>query len=129
MQSVTMSRWLLGALLLVGACGNTPLYGPPTESVCPPDSTLTYTNFGKQFMDEYCTECHASTLHGSARHGAPAFHDFDTLLGIKEVRDHIDETTAAGPTGVNRGMPEADPKPTDEERRMLGEWIACGLPE
>ena len=110
-----------------GGCG-TPLYGPPTGSVCPPDSTLTYASFGKPFMEEYCTRCHSSTLHGSDRHGAPAFHDFDTLSGIKNVSDHIDETTAAGPASVNEGMPDSGKLPGVAQRELLGEWIACGMP-
>ena len=56
-------------------------------------------------MDAYCTRCHAATLRGEQRHGAPGLHDFDTLFGIKVVFDHIDETTAAGPAATNTGMP------------------------
>ncbi len=119
----------VSAAALGPGCTPTPLFGPPTESVCPPDSTLTYANFGKPFMATYCTSCHASSLEGPDRHGAPSFHDFDTLYGIKAVAEHIDETTAAGPAAVNTGMPEDDPKPTTRERELLGEWIACQMPE
>lgn len=127
----------LGVLLLGsqmghggGCCGGeAEVFGPPTESTCPQGSTLTYNNFGKPFMERYCTRCHSSDLTGAARRGAPSFHDFDTLFGIKAVSDHIDETTAAGPAAVNEGMPEGSPKPTLMERQQLGEWIACGMPE
>ena len=113
-----------------GCCGgDESIFGPPTESVCPPTQTLTYNNFGKNFMEKYCTKCHDSNKTGEQRQGAPSFHDFDTLLGIKAVSDHIDETSAAGPASVNEGMPEDNPKPTLEERQKLGEWIACGMPE
>lgn len=134
-------RWsrglALGVLLLGsqmghgdGCCaGEEPIFGPPTESTCPPGSTLTYNNFGKPFMEHYCTRCHSSELTGAARHGAPSFHDFDTLFGIKAVHEHIDETTAAGPAAVNEGMPQDPPSPTLMERYQLGEWIACGMPE
>mgnify|MGYP000876574061 CR=1 FL=1 len=114
--------------LLVAACGGEPLFGPPTESVCPQGSTLTYDNFGKPFMEEYCTRCHSSELMGADRHGAPSFHDFDTLFGIKAVHEHIDETTAYGPAAENDSMPPDGPYPTADERRRLGEWIACGMP-
>lgn len=117
--------WLL--CLMVG-CGTTPIYGPPTESVCPQGSTLSYQGFGKPFMERYCTRCHAASLRGSQRMGAPSFHDFDTLFGIKVVFDHIDETTAAGPAATNTGMPPDRPAPTVAERKQLGEWIACGMP-
>lgn len=105
------------------------VFGPPTQSVCPPNSTLTYANFGQPFMEMYCTRCHASDKEGPARNGAPSFHDFDTLFGIKAVSDHVDETTASGPAATNTGMPPDGAKPSLAERQMLGEWIACGMPE
>jgi hypothetical protein len=117
-------------LVLLAGCPADPIYGPPTESVCPPGgTTLTYSNFGQPFMESYCTRCHAQSRMGSDRHGAPSFHDFDTLFGIKAVADHIDETTAAGPAATNDGMPnDSGPSPTLEERKQLGEWIACDMP-
>lgn len=131
-------RWgralALGALLLAsqmghGGCGEEEIFGDPTGSTCPQGSTLTYNNFGAAFMGQYCTRCHSSELTGAARNGAPSFHDFDTLAGIKAVSDHIDETAAAGPASTNEGMPEDGAKPTLMERQQLGEWIACGMPE
>lgn len=123
-------RALVLALLALTACSsNDSVFGPPTESVCPTTSTLTYENFGQGFMESYCTRCHASDRHGDDRHGAPSFHDFDTLFGIKAVFDHVDETAAAGPAATNTGMPnDSGAKPTLEERTQLGEWIACGMP-
>ncbi len=115
-------------LLALAGCGPDSVFGPPTESVCPTDSTLTYENFGKGFMTQYCTRCHSSELMGADRQGAPSFHDFDTLYGIRAVSDHIDETTASGPAATNTGMPPDNPAPTLDERKQLGEWIACGMP-
>ena len=112
-----------------GCCSEESVFGPPTGAVCPTPSTLTYNNFGKPFMEMYCTKCHASDKVGEARNGAPTFHDFDTLQGIKVVADHIDETTGSGPNATNEGMPEDNPKPSLAERQMLAEWIACGMPE
>jgi predicted small lipoprotein YifL len=122
---------VLVLVLALAACGDTPpLFGPPTEAVCPPTSTLTYESFGKPFMESYCTECHDSALRGEDRQGAPSFHDFDTLFGIRAVSDHIDYTSAAGPGAVNTSMPPSgEPKPTREERELLGQWLACGAPE
>jgi hypothetical protein len=40
-------------------------------------------------------------------------------------RDHIDETSAAGPAATNTSMPPTGTKPTEEERRNLGIWLAC----
>ncbi len=115
-------------VMVLAGCGPDSVFGPPTESVCPTDSTLTYENFGKGFMTQYCTRCHSSELMGADRQGAPSFHDFDTLYGIRAVSDHIDETTASGPAATNTGMPPDNPAPTLDERKQLGEWIACGMP-
>ena len=116
------------ALGLIASCNSSVLYGPPTESVCPPTSTLTYAGFGQPFMQAYCVQCHSSTLMGPDRHGAPLLHDFDTLYGIEPFTNHIDWTTASGPAATNTAMPTADPRPSLEERKMLGEWLACGVP-
>ena len=123
-----MARLAVALASLLLACTEPPIMGPPTEAVCPQDSTLTYENFGKPFMERYCTQCHSSKLSGDARMGAPTFHDFDTLYGIRGVANHVDMTAAAGPAAINTGMPNVDPKPTKTERYQLGEWIACGAP-
>ena len=129
---------IIGAVLLASLMGNgggccsedSAVLGPPTESVCPPGgTTLTYNNFGKQFVESYCTKCHATDKVGDAREGAPKGHDFDNLGGIKGVSEHIDEVAASGPAATNETMPPSEPKPTLAERQMLAEWIACGMPE
>ena len=103
--------------------------GGPTGAVCPPESMLTYDTFGQDFMTRYCVRCHSSALSGSARNGAPNDHDFDTLGGLRATHlDHIDEGAAAGPDAVNTKMPPSEPRPSELERRKLGEWLACGLP-
>ncbi len=129
-------RLLLPFLLLVG-CGGSPT---PTGTVCPdPDpGTLTYDNFGKPFMDKYCTWCHAKDIPRSNRNGAPIYHDYDTLLGVLQTPDHIDEQAGSGPKASNDFMPPdrcpSTPggaisvdcaQPTEKERQQLSEWIAC----
>jgi uncharacterized membrane protein len=99
--------------------------GVATGAVCPSGSTLTYDDFARPFMTSYCTRCHSSTLSGAARNGAPAGHDFDTEAGILAVADHVDGLAAAGPNAVNTAMPPDGAKPTEAERRQLGEWLAC----
>lgn len=124
-------------LVLAAACSDKPT---PTGTVCPsPDpQTLTYDNFGRDFMEHYCTWCHDSSLPRSQRNGAPLYHDFDSLLGVLEVVDHIDEQAGVGPNASNHFMPPdrcpstkggsldtSCPKPTDDERRNLAMWLAC----
>lgn len=125
-------RFITAAFLFTvfAACGHGHgSEGKPSGATCPTGSTLTYDNFGQTFMTTYCVSCHDSAKTGAARNGAPAFHDFDTLNGIKSVSNHVDEYAAAGPSSVNEIMPEGDgPFPTLAEREMLGEWIACGAP-
>jgi len=112
-----------------GCCANESVLGPSTGATCPPASPITYANFGAKFMTDYCTRCHSSTLSGSARMGAPLYHDFDTQLGIQQVANHVDQTAGSGPNATNDSMPYDDgPSPTLEERQKLAEWIACGAP-
>jgi hypothetical protein len=99
-------------------------------------------NFGKTFMDAYCINCHGSAIPRSQRNGAPLYHDFDTLLGVLEVVDHIDEQAGAGPSAHNAFMPGDGtggrcpsvaggsldgpcPAISDQEREDLAVWLAC----
>ena len=79
-------------------------------------------------MASYCVRCHSTTLTGAARQGAPNDHNFDSVTLVREEMDHTDEAAAAGPDAVNTGMPIGSPAPTEAERRLLGEWLACGAP-
>jgi hypothetical protein len=131
-----MRSVLLFSLVLV-ACGGSP---ESTGTVCPdPDPmTLTYDNFGRAFMTQYCTTCHSSGLTRSQRNGAPLYHDYDTLMGVLQTADHIDQQAGYGPEAENDFMPPERcpstpggpldrecPRPTADERRQLAEWIAC----
>lgn len=136
-MNLTFRRLVLGFAVLLSSMGNggggcgshdTSVLGPPTGAMCPSASPLTYANFGQAFMDNYCTRCHSSQLVGGARNGAPAYHDFDTQLGVQQVADHIDEAAGAGPDAENDSMPPDGTMPTLEERQKLAEWIACGAP-
>jgi hypothetical protein len=121
---------LVAAVLLAAAaigCGPGDFVPEPTGAVCPPDSPLTYDGFGRPFFDRYCQRCHASTVIGSDRRGAPATRFYDTVDRIRTDPD-IDMVAAAGPDAFNDDMPRGRPRPTDEERFQLGEWLACGAP-
>jgi len=102
--------------------------GPSTNAVCPTPQTLSYDNFGKDFMKRYCLRCHSSTVTGTARQGAPSDHNFDTIDEVQGLRTHIDQKTAAGPAATTTDMPRGQPAPTVDERKKLGEWLACGAP-
>jgi cytochrome c5 len=124
---------LLAGSLAVAGCDehghdHSAAIGPATESKCPSVQTLTYDNFGRGFIQTYCARCHASTVTGAARKGAPADHTFDDIHEIRGLAHHIDQYAASGPAATNTAMPKDDPRPSLEERRKLGEWLACGSP-
>jgi len=106
--------------------------GPLTGATCPSTgSTLTYENFAKQFIADYCLGCHSEKLTGPARMGAPEDHSFDTYADVDLMHKHIDQLAGSGPDSTNTRMPPptAPKKPSLEERQKLSEWIACGNPE
>ncbi|MBI5499880.1 MAG: hypothetical protein HY907_06530 [Deltaproteobacteria bacterium] len=100
----------------------------PSGATCADGSTLTYETFGLAFFDDYCQRCHASTVVGAERLGAPSSITYDDVENIRARAVEIDENAAAGPLSVNTIMPPGPPRPAEEERRRLGEWLACGAP-
>jgi hypothetical protein len=132
-------RLIALSLFVLAACANsaTPT---PTMAACPdPDPmSLTWDSFGMQFMTTYCTDCHASDLKHTQRNGAPLYHDYDTLMGVLETPEHVDEYAGSGLTVTNTEMPPSQcpttpggslnrdcPQPTEEERKNLSIWLAC----
>jgi uncharacterized membrane protein len=127
---------VLAMLLALAACGpatssdtaatptptSTPT-GTLADRACPTNSILTYADFGAPFMSNHCTSCHASTVTGDERRGAPAGFDFDTLAGIQSHADRIYARAADG----YAEMPPAG-GPAAVERLELGDWLACGTP-
>jgi cytochrome c5 len=103
-------------------------FGPRTGAICPTPA-VTYAAFGQTFFSTYCTSCHASTLTGAARIGAPEGYDFDTAAGVRLHVVEIDEVAASGPSATNATMPFAGPMPTLAERQSLGQLLACGVPD
>jgi len=98
---------VVGALLIVQAFA--------ADKKCDPN----YDNFGKAFLGKYCTGCHASTLAGFARKGAPAGLNFETIDGAKKFAAKILKEAGGGK------MPPAPPKPTADEKTKLKAWLDC----
>lgn len=122
-MNTTLISSAIGCALWLAACSS------ESGATCPPGSTLTYTSFAKGFVDTYCVRCHSSQLAGEeARQKAPEGVDYDTHDGVRANADKIDERAAAGPDSINDSMPPDGALPTEEDRRRLGEWIACGAP-
>jgi hypothetical protein len=93
------------------------------ERPCPPDSFLSYENFGGPFLLTYCTGCHHSGVPADLRQGAPLDVNFDTL---EDVRGRA-ATIWLRAADQNATMPPVGPA-GEAERALLGEWLACGAP-
>ena len=93
------------------------------DAECPPGgTTLSYENFGQDFMAAWCVRCHQP--YTTDRHGAPGEFNFDNLRGIKQSQARIFARAALD----NDSMPPGPNNPPREEREDLAEWLACGAP-
>ena len=103
--------FVLGAL---SACtsGSSPSGITQQSLTCPPDSTLTYDNFGESFIADNCLSCHTKN-------------DQPHLTSVDAVRSHAAKIISAAVTSTS--MPRGS-NMTDDERSMLGEWLTCGAP-
>lgn len=97
------------------------------EIGCERSPALTWDNFGRGKMEQFCNGCHSSIVPPTHRNGAPVGVDFDTYPGVLQhaeridVRVWADDPAAAMPPGGG---------PTLEEMRQIREWIQCTvLPE
>ncbi len=98
--------------------------GPIEDRACEPDHGLSAANFGMPFLLTWCAGCHSADLPADERAGAPVGVDLDTLDAAQEQLLRIyARTVLDGAT-----MPPAG-GPSEQERAMLGDWLACGAPE
>ena len=78
-------------------------------------------------MATYCADCHSASA--ANRHSAPSDINFDSMDDIRAHLEDIDVEAAAGPSATNTTMPALDAKvthaPTQAEREMLGQFLAC----
>jgi hypothetical protein len=130
------SSAIVGVFLGVLACSEADPAEPrrlpssSTGATCPSTSTITYEGWALPFFESYCLRCHSVTRTAQDdRHGATLGANWDDLNSVRDFADEIDAFAAAGPKGVNAEMPPSGPFPTTDERRKLGEWLACGAPE
>lgn len=99
------------ALSLVAACTSGASSTGISELSCPPDSTLNYANFGQDMIGTHCLSCHDTR---SPR-----------LLTQGDVRAH--STQILDTAVYTDAMPQSG-NMTLDERKLLGEWIVCGMP-
>jgi uncharacterized membrane protein len=108
--------------LTVLANGCVPLVGPQAT----PDGGAggdTWGSYASGFFTMYCTRCHATTLSGAARNGAPDGYNWDDEATVSahlaEIRDAV---------GVENFMPFNPPDPTCAERKRIVRWIDADAP-
>lgn len=106
-----MMNRLAFLVLALGACTSAESTGISAVS-CPPESTLTYANFGSGFVTDNCLSCH----------GTKESPKLATHAEIQANRTHILQQAV-----YTTAMPQ-DADMTIPERELLGEWIACGAP-
>ncbi|HTQ04602.1 MAG TPA: hypothetical protein VMI54_12130 [Polyangiaceae bacterium] len=141
-KSVSRTTGLIGVALAFGfvsGCSGGDASPPQkqelelaTGSTCPDiqNPPVTYSGWAENFFASYCTRCHSSTLTTTEeRNGATPHANWDDLPTIRSYAQEIDSYAAGGPNGINHIMPPSDPTPTDDERIMLGEFLACDAPE
>jgi uncharacterized membrane protein len=87
---------------------------------CAGQPVASYDTFGQPFVTFHCQGCHAGTLSGDARLGAPPEVTFDDESLVLALSDRILARAAAdAPT-----MPPAGGT-TAEERARLKVWLTC----
>ena len=110
--------------LALAACGGG---GSPTGATCPPTDPPTFDSFGDTFFGTYCRECHSAS--STNRRGAPGNQNYDTEADIIRLAADIEAEAAAGPDATNTSMPElggaVTMRPSQAERELLGEYLAC----
>jgi uncharacterized membrane protein len=110
---------IFAAILLCANCNYTEMSDHP----CPPGgTTLTYENFGKEFLDGHCQGCHGAG--GGDRQGAPSGYDFGDIQSVHKYSVRIFDRAAAS----NTTMPPGPDDPPADERAKLADWLACGAP-
>lgn len=101
----------VAALLLVAACTSSASSTGISDLSCPADSTLNYSNFAQDVISTRCLSCHdAKSPH------------LVTQAEVKAQAAQILDAavyTDAMPAGGNMTL---------DERKLLGEWLACGAP-
>ena len=109
-----------GSAVLLMACGP----GPETEPSLPvvDCDAVTVPSYHDLTIWRSCNLCHASTLTGANRQGAPEGIDYDTYEAASAF-------AYIGAVEVNSGTMPFTGTVTDEEKEAYYAWALCGTPE
>ena len=112
------TTWRLGGLwLLLAGCGGNQF---PPES--PGLEVVTYTDSIRPLLQGRCLACHATTVTGDARQGAPFEANFDTYTFARRNATQANRMIQSGL------MPPAGPL-EEADRLLFQTWIAQGSRE
>lgn len=106
-----MMKLALLAIALAG-CTSTAESTGIADLSCPTDSTLTYANFGSTFLTDNCLECHDGKEKPN----------LSTQAAVQSNASMMLEEAV-----YTNAMPDGSAM-TNDERELLGEWLACGAP-
>jgi hypothetical protein len=116
MSTRTVTLALVLATATLAACGGEDL--PTVDCSTPAVPTFSMVNV----LTVSCATCHASTLSGAARFGAPVGLDYDTFAAAKANAEEGAAEIFSGSMPPTGGLPEAD-------KQVYYRWALCGTPQ
>jgi uncharacterized membrane protein len=93
------------------------------DSLCSHDPPLSYSNFGKGFIDIHCMGCHSADVPEGHRVGAPVGVDFNTYDLVMDWSERL-EARATRTFSDTITMPPGG-GPTSSELDLFEEWLYC----
>ena len=85
------------------------------------DKQATWTGSVKPLIDRSCANCHASTVQGGARNGAPTGVNLGTYDEVFKHRSRVNARIQAGTMPPSGGMDGKD-------RALIQSWVDQGAP-
>ena len=87
---------------------------------------MTYALQIKPLLDMHCVGCHASTVHGDARHGAPDGMDYDTYDGAKAAEPKLTAKVDEGLMPIDATTHQPNPL-SEPDKSLFHAWLDQGL--
>lgn len=97
---------------------------PLPDSSCLNGSVLSYENFGRGVISDYCLACHSRNLDSELRYGAPTELNFDEAMDVRTWRVRILDVF----DGKIKHKIELGRSPDSIDKKMALEWLECGAP-
>lgn len=110
-------------IVLAAGCGDkdepSALSGDATAAMC---GEAAWSAGVQPLVSNNCTGCHATTLTGAARSGAPASVNFDSYAEAVANAERGNARLGAGTMPPSGGLADAD-------RALFQSWLTAGTPE